>query len=178
MKKQTRMDGDSRETEDDGSWLIEWLHGPVLKGLAAGQAYSNNTPFKCAHLPYYSDWMMQPAEKHFTGKMVVLFGPWGGSHLSQFAAMIEESDLAYTIGMPDGGYSNTWEWEEVLKFPGTDQTVATFMWSIGHTLKPNGEVLEGNPIPVDEFIPVTKENYLNYKNSLLEKALRYFQIKP
>ncbi len=178
VKRQAQMDHDSRETEDDGSYAIEWLNGPVLKGLAAGQEYSNNTPFKCAHLPYYSDWIMQPAEKHFTGKMVVMFGPRGGSHLTQFAAMINDNDLGHTIGMQDGGYSNTWEWMEVLKFPGTDKPVTSFMWDIGHTIRPNGQIAEGNPSMVDEYIPVTRDNYLTYKRMLLDKAQKHLQSLP
>lgn len=175
LSKKTRMDGSGRESEDDGTWVMEWLHGPVLKGMAAGQEYSNNTPFKCAHLPHYSDWLMYPAETHFTGNMVVFFGPWGGSHLSQFAAMVIENDLGYTLGMNDGGYSNTWEWEEDVVFPTNQKPVVKYMWSIGHTLSPNGEIVEGNPSQVQEFIPVTSTNYLTYKSDLLEKAHQWLK---
>ena len=175
LSKKGLMDHDSRETEDDGTWAIDWLNGPVLKGLAAGQAYSNNTPFKCAHLPHYSDWIMQPAKKHFKGKMVAFFGPWGGSHLTQFSAMIIDNNLGYTMGMVDGGYSNTWEWTETLTFPGKNKPLVSFMWDIGHTIRPNGQIAEGNPPMVDEIIPVTPENYLNYKNILLQKAEAYLK---
>ena len=96
-----------------------------------------------------------------------------GSHLSQFSAMINDNDLGYTLGMPDGGYSNTWEWEEDLVFPISGKPVVKFMWSIGHTIRPNGQILEGNPAMIDEFIPVTKENYLEYKNILMEKAINW-----
>lgn len=178
VKKQAQMDHSSRETEDDGSYAVEWLNGPVLKGLSAGQEYSNNVPFKCAHLPYYSDWIMQPAEKHFTGSMVVLFGPRGGSHLTQFAAMIIDNNLGHTMGMPDGGYSNTWEWTEVLEFPRTGKPVVSFMWDIGHTIRPNGQIAEGNPSMVDEYIPVTRDNYLTYKRILLNNALKHLQRVP
>lgn len=171
------MDGSSRETEDDGTWAFEWLNGPVLSGLAAGQIYSNNVPFKCAHLPYYSDWIMQPAEKHFTGKLVAFFGPWGGSHLTQFSSMIIDNQLGYTIGMPDGGFSNTWEWFETLKFPRTNKPVASFMWSIGHTLRPNNEIAEGNPPDIDEYIPVTRDNYLEYKELLMKRAEEHINPK-
>ena len=170
VEKRVKLDGGEDETEDDGTWVMDWLHGPVLKGLAAGQDYSNNTPFKCAHLPHYSDWMMPPAEKHFTGKMVAFFRPWGGSHLTQFSSMIIDNDLGYTLGMPDGGYSNTWEWEETVVFPTTKQPVVEFMWSIGHTIRPNGQIAEGNPPMVDEYIPVTRDNYFTYKSELLKKA--------
>lgn len=175
LSKKAIMDGEGRETADDGTWAIDWLHGPVLKGLAAGQEYSNNVPFKCAHLPYYSDWMMQPAEKHFTGKIVAFFGPWGGSHLTQFASMIIDNNMGYTIGMPDGGYSNTWEWEEDLAFPNSGQPVVRFMWSIGHTIRANGQIAEGNPAMVNEYIPVSRDNYFNYKQRLIERAQRWLK---
>ncbi len=177
LSSKQMLDGEGRETEDDGTWVIDWLNGPVLDGLKAGQKYSNNTPFKCAHLPHYSDWIMNPAQKHFTGNMVVFFGPWGGSHLSQFSAMINDNDLAFTLGMPDGGYSNTWEWSEVLYFPKSKKPVVEFMWSIGHTIRPNGEVLEGNPAQVDEYIPVTRSNFLEYKLLLLKKAETWLKSK-
>lgn len=170
-----RMDGTEAESEND-SWLIDWLTGDVIKGLAAGQEYSNSTPFKTAHLPAYSDWVMRPAKKHFTGKLAVLFGPWGGSHLDQFSAMIYDNNLGYTLGMPAGGYSNTWEWSEKLVFPGSGKPVVEFMWNIGHTLRPNGEVLEGNPAPVNEYVPVTRENYLEYRKMLIAKARAWFAM--
>lgn len=169
------MDGSSPETEDDGSWMMEWLHGPVLKGLERGQSYSNNVPFKCAHLPFYSDWIMEPAKKHFVGKLVLFSGPWGGSHMDQFSVMVNDNNLGHTLGMPSGGYSNTWEWEEDVYFPNTDIPVVRFMWNIGHTIRPNGQVLEGNPAMVDEYVPVTKENYLDYKNILIRKALKWLE---
>jgi hypothetical protein len=47
------------------------------------------------------------------------------------------------------------------------------MWSIGHTIRPNGEVLEGNPARVDEWVPVTADNAGRYHGLLFEAALRY-----
>jgi len=164
-----------KETDDDGSWVMDWLHNDVIKGMARGQSYTNNVPFKSAHLPKYSDGIMQPASKHLKGEMVAFFGPEGGSHLDQFAAMIIDNNLGYTLGMPAGGYSNTWEWEEVLRFPISGKPVVEFMWSIGHTIRPNMEILEGNPAKVDEYIPVTRENYEEYYDLLIGKARNYFR---
>jgi len=175
VTRQAAMDGDGRESEDDGTWVMDWLHGPVLKGIAAGQEYSNNAPFKCAHLPHYSDWMMQPAEKHFTGNMVIFLGPWGGSHLSQFAAMIIDNNLGHSMGMPDGGYSNTWEWEEDLVFPISKKPVVEFMWNIGHTISPSGQIVEGNPSQVADYIPVSRDNYLDYKPMLIKRAQEWLR---
>ena len=169
QERKAQNDG-TDETIDDGKWLIDWLTGDVSEAIEAGQRYSNDVPFKSAHLPEYSDGILDPASVHFSGDMVCWFSPYGGSHLDQFAAMVSDNNLCSTLGMPTGGYSNTWEWEEVLTWPGTDHPVTTFMWSIGHTIRPNGEVLEGNPAPVDEYIPMTAENIDDYYNILMDRT--------
>ncbi len=171
------VDSGVAETIDDGSWLMAWLEDDVTQALAAGKDYSNNVPFKLAHLPKDSDGILPPAAVHFRGKLVCLLGPYGGSHLDQFAAMVIDNKLGHVIGMPAGGYSNTWEWEETLVFPMSKKPVAKFMWSIGHTLRPNGEILEGNPAEVDELVPVTRENYLVYYPTLLSRALRHLGLE-
>ncbi|MGQ0827558.1 MAG: hypothetical protein ACT4ON_04085 [Bacteroidota bacterium] len=175
FKEKNVNDGGSAETMDDGSNLIDWLNDDVKKAIAATQAYTNNVPFKLAHLPKYSDGIVYPATKHFKGKMVCFMGPWGGSHLDQFNATVADNDLAYTLGMTTGGYSNTWEWTETLKFPISGKSVCNFMWSVGHTIRPNGEILEGNPSAVDEYIPLTRDNYLIYYDILLKKAFEYLK---
>lgn len=170
-------DHGARENDDDGRWVMDWLHTDVLNALAAGQDYSNDVPFKCAHAPKYSDGVIHPAEVHFKGKLVCLFGPWGGSHLDQFSSIVYDNSLAHTIGMPTGGYSNTWEWTEKLKFPASNQYLTTFMWDIGHTIRPNGQILEGNPAPVNVYIPVTRENFAAYKSLLLKKAMEWLNAE-
>ena len=115
---------------------------------------------------------------HFDGPLVAFFGPGGGSHLDQFAAMIQDNDLGYTIGAPTGGYRNTWEWTEVVTMPDTDRPLVEFMWSIGQTIRPNGEVLEGNPADVDERVPVTAENRASYHALLLERAYAHLDALP
>ncbi len=167
------MDGTETEAEDDGTWLLEWLRTDVSEAIERGDEYSTNVPFKLAHLPKDSDGIINPAEKHFAGKAVCLFGPHGGSHLDQFAAIVIDNKLAYTVGMSTGGYSNTWEWDEDMVFPLSGKPVVNFMWDIGHTIRPNGEILEGNPALVDKYIPQGRENYLNYYDLLLEEALSY-----
>lgn len=163
-------DGETPETDDGGARLIAWLEGPVMQALRAGREYSEVVPFKLAHLPAESDRVAQPADVHFTGPLVCFFGPRGGSHLDQFAAMVVDNGLGHTIGMPTGGYSNTWEWSEVLTMPGTGRPLVEFMWSIGHTIRPNGEILEGNPAEPAERLPPTAENYQSYHALLLERA--------
>jgi hypothetical protein len=162
---------------DDGTWRLEWFEGDVTKAIEAGQRYTNNVPFKTQHLPHNSDGIIDPADVHFRGSLVCWFGPYGGSHLDQFASIVVDNKLAYTMGMPAGGYSNTWEWEEVLVFPTNKRPVVEFMWSIGHTIRPNGEILEGNPAQVDEFMPVTRDNYRGYYELLLSRTLEHLGLQ-
>jgi hypothetical protein len=176
FKEKKILDSGVSETIDDGTWLMDWLTNDVSEAIEKGEAYSNNVPFKLAHLPKDSDGIIQPAEVHFRGPMICFFGPHGGSHLDQFASIVIDNELAHTIGMPCGGYSNTWEWEEVLTFPASKKPIVQYMWSIGHTIRPNGEILEGNPAQVDEFIPLTRDNYLEYYPALLSRALEHLGI--
>ncbi|MGD2067938.1 MAG: hypothetical protein PVI57_04575 [Gemmatimonadota bacterium] len=167
------FDSGSPETVDDGTWLMEWIRTDLAESLARGDAYTAAVPFKNAHAPRDSDGVLEPAPVHFLGPLVVFSGPNGGSHLDQFMSIVVDNDLGYVVGMPAGGYSNTWEWEEALTYPGTPQPVVGFMWSIGHTIRPNGEVLEGNPARVHERIPLTAENGTRYYELLFEAAERY-----
>lgn len=171
------FDSGTQETIDEGAWLMDWLENDVTQGIKAGQEYSNNVPFKLAHLPKYSDGIIKPAKIHFRGRLVCWFLPQGGSHLDQFASIVVDNDLGYTMGMSPGGYSNTWEWEETLIFPISKKPVVQFMWSIGHTIRPNGEVLEGNPARVEGLIPLSRENYLDYYPMLLSKSLDHLGLK-
>lgn len=166
------LDGETPETLDDGSWLMEWLEEDVMPALERGDEYSSTVPFKSAHAPKDSDGVLQPAAVHFRGPFAVMSGPDGGSHLDQFVHQVVDNDLGPVVGMPPGGYSNTWEWEEVLTFPGRDEPIAHFMWNIGHTVTPNGEIAEGNPAVIDEFIPLTADNVEAYHTLLLDAALR------
>ena len=177
FKEHRLVDGAATETTDGGSWLMDWLENDVLLGLAAGQDYSNDVPFKLAHLPKYSDGIVHPAQVHFRGPLVVFLGPHSGSHLDQFASIVSDNELGYIIGMPAGGYSNTWEWEETLRFPPTGKPLVSYMWSIGHTIRPNGQILEGNPAEVDEYVPVTRENFDLYYDELLSRAYRQLGLE-
>lgn len=51
QRKRKVLDGGVQETMDNGAWLLSWLEDDVTKGMARGQDYSNNVPFKLAHLP-------------------------------------------------------------------------------------------------------------------------------
>ena len=158
-----------------GSWLIDWARTDAVEAVRRGDEYTPAVPFKLAHLPKDSDGILQPAPVRFTGQVAIINGRTrGGSHLDQFVAMFVDNDLASFIGVPTGGYSNTWEWNEVLHFPDTGRPVAEFQWSIGHTIRPNGEVLEGNPAQPDNYIPLTRDNYQGYPRMLLDTAIAAF----
>jgi hypothetical protein len=167
----TINDGGVQETMDDGSWLMEWLDEDVMPALSGDDAYSNAVPFKGAHASKDSDGMLAPAPVHFRGPVAIISGPSGGSHLDQFNALFVDNGLGPLVGMTAGGFSNTWEWEEVLTFPGTDQPVVGYMYDIGHTIRPNGEILEGNPAEVDEWIPLTAAGHADYYARMLRAAL-------
>jgi hypothetical protein len=164
-------DGGVPETIDDGSWLIAWLDNDVMEALRRGEPYSRAAPFKLAHAPRDSDGVLPPAPVHFRGRFGIIAGPQGGSHLDQFVAIAVDNGLGPVVGMPAGGYSNTWEWDEVITFPETGQPLIAFMWNIGHTIRPNGEILEGNPANVDEWIPLTPANVQRYHALMLERVL-------
>ena len=162
----------ARGTEDAGR-VKDWLQFDAIRDLEQGLAYTQSVPFKLRHLPQGSRGILPPAPNHFTGKLVCLFGSNAGSQVDQFAAMVIDNRLGYAIGMPTGGYSNTWEWAETLVFPTTKKPVVNFEWSVGHTIRPNGQVLEGNPAEVDELVPLTRANFARYYDDLLERAIQY-----
>lgn len=173
FREERVFDTGGPETVDDGTWLMEWIRTDLAEAMARGDSVTEPVPFKLAHAPKDSDGVLEPAPVHFRGPLVVFSGPHGGSHLDQFMSIVADNDLGHIVGMPAGGYSNTWEWEEVLTYPGTEQPVVGFMWSIGHTIRPNGEVLEGNPARVDEWVPVTAGNAGRYHGLLFEAAQRH-----
>ena len=173
--EQVQLDGDSPELVGDPNWLIEWLETDVARAASSGDAYSTTVPFKTAHAPKDSDGILLPADTHFSGNMVCIFGPRGGSHLDQMAAIMKDNNLCTVIGMPAGGYSNTWEAHEGLKWPNTDTPIARFMWNIGDTVRPNGEILEGNPAEMDEYIPITRKNFSTYRDDLIARAIQILE---
>ena len=154
------------------SWLIDWARTDATEAIRRGDEYTPSVPFKLAHLPKDSDGILQPAPVRFSGEVAIINArTWGGSHLDQFMAMYVDNDLATFIGVPAGGFSNTWEGDEVLHFADTGRPVVAFQWSIGHTIRPNDEILEGNPAQPDEYIPLTRDNFQGYHQILFSRAI-------
>jgi len=108
---------------------------------------------------------------HFSGPIVCLTMPFGGSHIDQVVAQLADNGLCYQIGMPLGGFSKTYVYDEVLRLPGSGIPLARFMWSCGNTVRPNGEVLEGNPAIPHESIPQTRDNFRHHHRQLVERAV-------
>jgi hypothetical protein len=158
----------ARETVDGGNWLLDWLETDVLKAIEAGNRYTNDVPFKGAHAPKWADGIIDPAPVHFKGELTVWLSSQGGSHLDQFASQVVDNDLGHVIGMPAGGFSNTWQATEVLRFPTTGAPIVSYQWSMGHSIRPNKEILQYNPAEVHEYIPQTRDNYFDYHARLLE----------
>jgi hypothetical protein len=162
---------------DGGRYLLDWLDSDVTVAMQSGQAYTNDVPFKGQFLPSTSDGYLYPAKEHFTGPMVLLTSPASCSGADQFAAMFIDNELGLSIGMPQGGCSNTWEWDEVLKFPISGKPVVGFSWSVGHSIRPNGQVLEGNSAVPKILVPLTRENYGEYYDILLRHARNYIETQ-
>ena len=141
---------------DMGPRVSAWIQN----ALDRNADYTTDEPFK---LQYPE--IMEPAPTRFTGKKVLLMFPWGGSQVDQFAAIVVDnhgSNGIHTMGTTMGGYSNTWEWmESDLPVPGLASPLV-LEWNIGHTIRPNGEVLEGNPAEAAEWIPFTRDNASTY----------------
>ena len=162
---------------DSGRYLLDWLNRDVTAAIQSGQAYTNDVPFKGQFLPSTSDGYLYPAKEHFTGPMVLLTAPSACSGADQFAAMFIDNELGLSIGMPQGGCSNTWEWDEVLTFPISGKPVAAFSWTVGHSVRPNGQVLEGNSAVPRVLVPLTRDNYSQYYDVLLRHARDYIEAR-
>lgn len=155
------------------SWILEWFRHEVRDSLNAGAAYSNAV---AAHMASSggsgtarAEWV-DPAPVHFRGPMVAFFAPRGGSELDRFAAMLKDNGMAHLIGMTPGGFSNSWTYGEVLRFPGTEQPVVRFEYTIGNALRPNGQVLESNPALPHEWVTFSASDYRAFHTRLVERA--------
>lgn len=165
--------GEKERTQAE--WLLSWIVDDIYPRFEKGEEYSSQAPFKCMAAPYDSGGIVFPYDRHFRGRVACLFSPWSGSHVDQFAAIVADNDLATSIGMPTAGYSNTWEKEDVLFFEDSKNPIVLYTWSLGDTFCPEGKLIAGNPKPVDVFIPQTRENYKNYRNVLVERAIDHFK---
>lgn len=147
----------------------EWLETDALNAMEEGQYYTNDVPFKGVQ-PKWGDRFIEPADRHFTGELIVWLAPHGGSHLDQFASQVVDNDIGHIMGMATGGYSNSWSSSELLRFPTTDKPIVEYEWSMGHSIRANDEILQYNPAEPQEYIPQTRDNFFDYHPMLLERT--------
>lgn len=160
----------------DATLVHEWLKEDVRPAIKQGKRYTNDVPFKGV-LPKWADGIVDPAPDHFTGGLTVWLSPWSGSHLDQFAAQVVDNDLGHVMGMAAGGFSNKWWTRETLCFPTTGKPIVTYEWSMGHSLRPNGEILQYNPAEPNEYIPQTRDNYFDYHPQLLKRTFERLETE-
>ncbi len=135
----------------------------------SGRNYTTNRPFKLRYSNVDQDGFMYP-DNFFLGPVSAIFSSRGGSNTDQLAAMlIDNNILCQSLGYPTGGYSNTWEFRDEIRRK-NGKKICDFMWTIGHTIRPNGQILEGNPPDVNIVRNYTRENYTFYWNKLVELA--------
>jgi len=145
--------------------------------------YTSNQPFKLRHAGIGENGVIPPADKSFTGNMVAVFSSLSGSNYDQFASIIIDNNLMLTLGQPTGGYSNTFEVpgrcrdDLIITCPETGEELVIWQWSVGHTIRPNGEVLEGNPAEPHFIYDLTAENHQTYWDDLLSKAETFLDSK-
>lgn len=157
----------------------EWLDNDVEEARANDEEFSPNVPFKLQYFSKTETGIMNPGEERFAGKVVLISGSNTGSQVDQCAAMLIDNDVAIvSLGMPCGGYSNTWEYEPLLNFPEGSNNWFEYHWNIGHTIRPNGEVLEGNPaIPEYPYL-LTSENFASYYDQMIQAAEDTLMVYP
>ncbi|MDN5204287.1 T9SS type A sorting domain-containing protein [Fulvivirgaceae bacterium BMA10] len=157
--------------QDFSGSVREWLDNDVEKARTAGQEYSPNVPFKLQYFSKNSDGIMDPALERFTGKVVMISGSNTGSQVDQCVAMMIDNGIpVISLGMPCGGYSNTWEYEPYYNFPEGSDNWFEYHWNIGHTIRPNGEVLEGNPALPEYPYLLSSENFETYYDDMIQAA--------
>lgn len=149
----------------------EWLDTDVEIARSNKEEYAAKVPFKLQYFPKTSDGIMAPSSQHFQGKVVLITGSDTGSQVDQCAAMMIDNNIPQaSIGMPCGGFSNTWEHESRINFPEGSDNFFDYAWNIGHTIRPNGEILEGNPALPQYLHLLTANNFKTYYDDMIQAA--------
>ena len=154
---QVRDDPEIRYTNRVMSWIEE--------AIERGDSYTTEVPFKLK-LPE----VVGPFGKRLRGGTVLLLYPASGSQTDQLAATVcdnFETVGANSVGTTSGGYSNTWEIEGMMTMGGQEFPLE---WNAGHTIRPNGEILEGNPPRARHWFPLTPDNCGHYFHGLIDLA--------
>jgi hypothetical protein len=140
----------------------EWIDQAII----AGNDYTVNEPFKF-RITVDENGQTANSTQFFGGEIIVISSSQGGSNLDQMYSMFIDNNIpCYSVGAQTGGYSNTWEYNDEINDKEGRQ-LCEFMWTIGQTIRPNGEVLEGNPAVPDQVINLNKNNYSTYWSDLI-----------
>ncbi|MCG8555301.1 MAG: hypothetical protein MJD61_08440 [Proteobacteria bacterium] len=145
--------------------------------MSRGRAYTTRAPYKLELLDVDDAGIMKPAKERFRGRKVALLFPLAGSSLDQFAAMIIDNPglEIHTMGMPTGGFSKSWMWAQTIRLPRGRELA--FKHSVGHTVRPNGELLEGNPALPRRIVRFTRGNFGTYFRDLVVAARQHLLEK-
>ena len=162
-----------RRREGRDSEAVRWIQEEVQAAADAGDEWSPATPWPPGVTQGDSEGLLRPAELHVQGNVVYLFSSEVDGVVDQLSALVIDGGLGWSIGTPTGGRGTDWRWSETLELPGTDKKIAAFMWSIARIVRPNGELLDGNPPTPHDPIAVTAESWAGWYTSVLERALAY-----
>jgi hypothetical protein len=59
----------------------------------------------------------------------------------------------------------------VLELSVSGKPVAKYAWTTGHSIRPNGQILEGNSVVPRVLLPLTRDNSPTYYQTLMEMTL-------
>ena len=119
----------------------------------------------------------QPEIQYCGGRAVAVPLPWTVEALMEKRTSKTRGLVLCSPQNPTGVVHRREDLEETLRFPTTGKPLMSYMWSIGHTIRPNGQVLEGNPAEIDDYVPVTRENFELYYDELLSRAYRHLGLE-
>lgn len=114
--------------------------------MRKGQEWTSDEPYRLQYHERGADGIVQPNERHFTGKMAFMCYPGRGSQLDHFSTIFIQNEMGHSLGMQCGGYNNAYEWWEMIKEPSTGKPLVGFGWSVGNYLHPNGGAMEGSDV--------------------------------
>jgi len=122
----------------------------LSKELEAGRAVSSPVSFQCNARTCQTEFLVRPARARPPLPVALLIGPTCMSGCDQFAAMFADNSVGPVLGQPTRGASAPFRLPWPL--PLANGTSASVTLNVGQTLRPNGEVLEGNPVKPTAFV--------------------------
>jgi hypothetical protein len=106
-----------------------------------------------------------PPTTAFVGPTTLLTGPDCASSCDDFVAVLHDNKLARSVGMPTHGADSPVRVPLALKL--ADGTSVTLQLTIGVNQRPGGQIVEGDPTPVDVPLYTTASNATGYLDAVL-----------